>query len=172
VSDHVGADHILPSHQIGPLLRAVTRDEVAEGDEIRPGVDPAELEPDDLQRVARAGAVSHFTCPECSGTPWEVDEHELLLYRCRVGHAYSLQTLHAAQAEQVEAAMWVAMRALEERASLLRRTADQSERRGSIRPAESLRARAKEVDERVATLRDVLGKLGSVAMSGSSEPVG
>jgi two-component system chemotaxis response regulator CheB len=172
VIDHVGADHVLPSAEIGPLLRALTREEVAEAmEEIRPYGDPSELEPQELQRLARAGTVSHFTCPECSGTLWEVDEQGLLQYRCRVGHAYSLQTLHAAQAEQVEAAMWVAMRALEERASLLRRTAEQSERRGSTRPAESLRARATEVDQRVDTLRHVLEQLGPVALPESSEPV-
>jgi two-component system chemotaxis response regulator CheB len=48
------------------------------------------------------GTASHFTCPRCSGTLWEVDEDEMLRYRCRVGHSYSLESMLSTQDDSLE----------------------------------------------------------------------
>jgi two-component system chemotaxis response regulator CheB len=56
------------------------------------------------------GSPSLYTCPECHGTLWEVDEGGLPHFRCRVGHAYGARTLFE---EHVRSAA--------ERAELLRR---------------------------------------------------
>jgi two-component system, chemotaxis family, protein-glutamate methylesterase/glutaminase len=66
-----------------------------------------------------------LSCPECGGALREIAEGELLRYRCHVGHAYDAQLLLGAQTEVVEGALWSALRALEERAALLRRLAGQ-----------------------------------------------
>lgn len=55
----------------------------------------------------------------CSGDP----DGELLRYRCHVGHAYDANLLLGAQTEAIERALWSALRALDERAALLRRLA-------------------------------------------------
>ncbi len=74
-----------------------------------------------------------FTCPECQGTLWEMRDGELLRFRCRVGHAYSSESLFAGQSESVEAALWTALRALEEKATLSQRLAAQAHGRGHRR---------------------------------------
>jgi two-component system chemotaxis response regulator CheB len=48
----------------------------------------------------------------------------MLRFRCRVGHAYTAGSLSVEQTESVEGALWAAMRALEEGASLARRMAN------------------------------------------------
>ncbi|HVX23436.1 MAG TPA: chemotaxis protein CheB [Acidimicrobiales bacterium] len=67
---------------------------------------------------------TEFTCPECGGTLWLADEHGALRYRCRVGHGYSATGLLAGKQEALEAALWSAVVALEERRDLNRRIRD------------------------------------------------
>ena len=45
------------------------------------------------------GKVSVFTCPECGGALWQVDETGLIRFRCHVGHAYNGESLLAEQTE-------------------------------------------------------------------------
>jgi two-component system chemotaxis response regulator CheB len=66
---------------------------------------------------------SMFACPECHGVLWEIEEGQMLRFRCRVGHAYTADALRVALGEGSEDALWVAMRVLEEKADLLRRLA-------------------------------------------------
>jgi two-component system chemotaxis response regulator CheB len=77
------------------------------------------------------GKPSTFTCPECNGTLWEMEEKGLLRFRCRVGHAYTEESARTGFDESVEAALWSGVRALEESASLERRLAAAARRRGS-----------------------------------------
>lgn len=76
------------------------------------------LDRETLDRTEHPGQQSEFACPECGGALWEIRENELTRYRCRVGHALSEQTLLAAQSDAVEDALWVALRALEEKIAL------------------------------------------------------
>ena len=79
------------------------------------------------ERDARiSGTPSIFTCPDCSGTLWELQDGDLLHFRCRVGHAYSEDGMHNGYTESVEAALWSAVRSLEESAGLERRLAHQA----------------------------------------------
>lgn len=104
------------------------------------GLSPAALapvaKPPDDERVI--GTPSVFTCPDCSGTLWIVDDEGMLLrFRCRVGHAYSTKTMLDSQGALLEAALWVAVRSLEERRDLLLRVAESA-------PAGSVLARRME----------------------------
>jgi chemotaxis response regulator CheB len=39
------------------------------------------------------GIPAVFACPECGGTLWEVLEGDLLRFRCRIGHAFTVHSL-------------------------------------------------------------------------------
>jgi two-component system, chemotaxis family, protein-glutamate methylesterase/glutaminase len=77
--------------------------------------------------VKLMGTPSAFTCPDCNGTLWELEDGDVLQYRCRVGHAYTAGTMIEAEAEAVERALWAAVRSLEESAAVSRRIAQKTE---------------------------------------------
>ena len=102
------------------------------------------------------GDPSAFTCPECGGTLWELHEGELLRFRCRVGHAYSPESLEAAQAESLEAALWAALRALEESAALSRRLMKRARQQGKDLAADRFAVRVEDAEHRAAIVRQAL----------------
>src|SRR5262245_10303543 len=67
-----------------------------------------------------------FTCPDCGGALWELDDHGVLRYRCHVGHGITSEGLASAQVEGVDQSLWAAMRALKEHAELRRRMASRA----------------------------------------------
>ena len=69
------------------------------------------------------GEPSPYGCPDCAGVLRAVPEPGMLRYRCRTGHAWSAEGLAAQQHVVVEAALWTALRVLEERADLSARLA-------------------------------------------------
>lgn len=70
------------------------------------------------------GPPSGYTCPDCNGSLMAVREGS---YRCRVGHAWTADALLSARDDEVENALWIAIRSLEEKSKLARRLADQVE---------------------------------------------
>jgi two-component system chemotaxis response regulator CheB len=116
----------------------------------------AELDMSEVESDILTGKPSVFGCPECGGVLWEIHQGGLLRFRCRVGHAYTAQHLKAEQRQVIESALWAALRALEERASLFRRLAARarSTNLGSLIEGYEERAATAEVNSH--TLRDFL----------------
>ncbi len=71
----------------------------------------------------RTGKPSVYSCPNCGGVLWEIEDNDILRFRCRVGHAFSVESMFAGQSESVESALWVALKNLQESADLTRRLA-------------------------------------------------
>lgn len=69
------------------------------------------------------GTVSRYTCPECGGALWELKEGPWKRYLCHAGHGYSAEALLEGQTKIVEEAMYEALRAVQEKAEMLRRMA-------------------------------------------------
>jgi two-component system, chemotaxis family, protein-glutamate methylesterase/glutaminase len=152
--EHVHVDAIRPAADIASLLvdlasiepAAVASGNGAAGAASASGTSPVE-----------PGNSSGLTCPECSGALWEVRDRELIQYRCRVGHVYSLESMLAEQARSVEAALWAGVRALEERAQLMRRIAGRS---GNTEEAEL-------AEQQASLLRDAVTEYASRGRSGT-----
>lgn len=102
------------------------------------------------------GTPASLACPECGGTLWELREGELLRYRCRVGHAFSSNSLLDEQAEQLEDALWIALRNLEEQASLHRRLAAHASLRGKQKTAQRFQEQERDVLSKADVVRGVL----------------
>jgi two-component system chemotaxis response regulator CheB len=104
----------------------------------------------------KPGAPSAYTCPECNGTLWEIKEGKILRFRCRVGHAYGAESLLAAKNEELETALWTALRTLEEKAALHRRLSEQASARKSSSVARHFRQTADEMHQQAQTMRRLL----------------
>jgi len=74
---------------------------------------------------AGEGAPSVFACPECHGVLWEFKDDKMVRFRCRVGHSYGTESLNKELSMASETALWAAVRALEEKAALQRRLAEE-----------------------------------------------
>jgi two-component system, chemotaxis family, protein-glutamate methylesterase/glutaminase len=66
------------------------------------------------------GPHSGYSCPDCNGSLIMLGENN---YRCRVGHAWTAEALLKARDEEVESALWIALRSLHEKARLSRKMA-------------------------------------------------
>ena len=104
----------------------------------------------------RPGRPSVFSCPECHGTLWEVDENGLLRFRCRVGHVYSPDSMMAAQTDEVDRALWVALRTLEERAALAHKLAERGRSRDQHWVDKAFTQRAREAESEANHIRSLL----------------
>jgi two-component system chemotaxis response regulator CheB len=69
------------------------------------------------------GVAADIVCPICQGKLTETEINGFQMFRCHVGHSFSLESVAAEQAEEVERALWAAARALEEGAALSGRLA-------------------------------------------------
>ena len=77
----------------------------------------------DVEDMAEFGTPTAFACPSCHGALWEMQDGNLTRYRCHTGHAFSPESLLAEQSDAIEEALFSALRALEEKATALRRLA-------------------------------------------------
>jgi two-component system chemotaxis response regulator CheB len=107
--------------------------------------------------VRLEGAVpSGLSCPSCDGVLFELPGEPAPRFRCRIGHAWSPDSLAAVQSAGVEDALWIALRAIEEKAELLRRLAARAEERGHHHSAQYHRMRATQTDGHAARVRDLI----------------
>ncbi len=121
-------DHCLPAAEVGGLLKELADRELEEC-EMQPD---ARMELENRIALARRfstefdaealGAPSGYTCPDCNGTLITISDGN---YRCHVGHAWTADALLNARDDEVDSALWVALRSLQEKAKLSRRLADQ-----------------------------------------------
>jgi two-component system chemotaxis response regulator CheB len=163
--DNVKVDYCLPLAEIAPLLAHLASEPAAdEGaypvpDDLKTEAGIAEQQmgaPELIESVEKIGRRSIFTCPECSGTMWELTDGDLLRFRCHVGHAFSAESLMAEQAETLEDALWSAVRALEEKVALARRLAQRARDRSYHKAALTYDERARVAEKQAEIVRQML----------------
>lgn len=151
----VAVDAVVPSGEVAGAVVAMVN-----GDRMPPGNDPPEEPPPAPGPPSQVpdGLVAPVTtiCPECGGVLTERHQAGVVQWECRVGHRYSPDRLLNAQAQDVEAALWAAVRALEDRRIMLERMAHQFESRDQHISARSMRRRADEAQQQAVAVRDAL----------------
>jgi two-component system chemotaxis response regulator CheB len=153
--DSVGADFVVPAAKIGPLLATLARedgpaDEPTPDETLRKEVALMEGDHDPVRN--HPGRPSPWPCPDCNGVLWEIDD-DVLRFRCRVGHAWSAESLIHEQGAAVEAALWVALRALEDRATLNRTLAERARAGGRSLSAGRFAEESEDIDQSIEILR-------------------
>jgi two-component system chemotaxis response regulator CheB len=154
----VGPDEVRPAAALGAYLGGIA----AEPEPDPPG-GSGSARGEHLVAVDRGssdnpqpGTVTGLTCPECNGAIWASEEHGIMRYACRTGHTFGEGSFTAAQTDRVEAALWTALRTLEERAALYRRMAERHRRDGHTRTAERFALRAEGAVQHAFVLREVI----------------
>jgi two-component system chemotaxis response regulator CheB len=163
--ENVPVDFVLPLSGIAQKITELARARVEEGElvmqaeqgESETGVFiQEEMKAFERGRSGQARCV--LSCPECGGVLWELGNGDLLQYNCHVGHAYSLDSLMAEQSETVEEALWTAARALEERASLIRRIVTRLDENKIPTSYQRFREEAEEAECKARTIRQLLAE--------------
>lgn len=146
---HAAPDHVQSLEEIAPLLAELVEKSSTEG---RRGSEVS------IEQSGRE-TPSEFTCPDCGGTLFEGDDNgRPLHFRCRVGHAYSPESLLVGKEAALEAALWAAVVALEERGDLTRRLYRRMSGLGTSAGDRYLR-QASEIEEQAVLIRDLLAAI-------------
>jgi two-component system chemotaxis response regulator CheB len=129
--DAVEPDHVVALAELPALLQRLAvprpvdlRFEVPDVLRRESAVALGEHAVENLKAIAQP---SIFSCPDCGGVLFELDDKRLVRYRCHTGHAFSLRTLAATQEQVADAALWSGLRALQEKENILRRLAHMHE---------------------------------------------
>ncbi|HYK20823.1 MAG TPA: chemotaxis protein CheB [Pyrinomonadaceae bacterium] len=161
----VTVDYSLPLSEIVPLLVRLSHETAAEEGRY-PVPDDIEIESriaeqgmggDELiASVEKLGRISRLTCPDCHGALWEINDEEMLRFRCHVGHAFSAESLNDGQSQMLDIALWSAVRALEEQMMLSKRVVERARQANHSRAAAMFERRAQEAEAYSSLLRELL----------------
>lgn len=157
----VAIDHVVPAAEIPALLHRLCREEISEEHppvprQVDEEVDVGLMDDDARAEVSGSDSPSGYSCPDCSGVLWEVPDPALVRYRCRVGHAWSAEGLLGQQAEQLDGALWMALRVLEEKAALAVTLRDRADERGNTITASRFAEQAAEAIDAAGVIRALI----------------
>jgi two-component system, chemotaxis family, protein-glutamate methylesterase/glutaminase len=161
VINHMEVDYCVSLSDMGTILSEKTRNGLPVAHEVPPQI---KLEAEIAERVviniddlAKLGDKSLFTCPDCGGGLWEINDNEnFIRYRCHTGHAYTQDELALKQTQALEETLWIALRMLEERKQLMEKIAREEKSKGWARSASNKEERAAELRVHIERLKQFL----------------
>jgi two-component system chemotaxis response regulator CheB len=168
----VVVDHVASARDLGPLLGRLAMEAAPAESSVASRTALEELERDvgitamdeEVHAASeRYGRPSRFACPDCGGVLWDVTGEGPLHYKCEVGHAHTGATLAEAQTESVEAALWSALRALEDKVALSRRRSALATSRGLDAFVDKFAVEEQAAEQHAAAVRALLrldGRMG------------
>lgn len=159
--ENVEVDYVLPIAEISKKLVHLAHEPVeTHNNSVDPDMeietDMAQLEREAVQSQERPGKESPYSCPECGGVLWEINNGNFMRFRCRTGHAFSPDSLFAEQSDALEQALWVALRALKEQSGLSKKLAERAKAQNHSITAKRFAERAQETDAKADLIRQVL----------------
>jgi two-component system, chemotaxis family, protein-glutamate methylesterase/glutaminase len=161
-------DRILRADEIGPVLGQLMTG--AQGPVRRRATDAVA----GADATATPSTPTEFVCPECGGVLRAFGEFGIARFHCRVGHDFSPSSLVEAYDARLEAALWEAIRTLEESAALSRRLAKDARSRGAPASAARFDVRERDSAERADVVRSAVLRLSDLEETpsvGEPEPV-
>jgi two-component system, chemotaxis family, protein-glutamate methylesterase/glutaminase len=155
---NVEVDHIVKARELPGLLmqlvgRSVRTGEVNNMAKLEPAAETDELHPWGAETPILNGPPSIFTCPECGGSLWELQEGKVMRFRCHEGHSFSVDSLVLQQDDKLENALWTAARVLQEKAVLRRHLAERVGQQGLSLVASDYQKQAEDAEAKAAIIR-------------------
>jgi two-component system, chemotaxis family, protein-glutamate methylesterase/glutaminase len=162
VITHVDVTEVATAAQLGGAVARLCRtpatpmEDVVVPDLVMAEVKMAAMLDGASPAAEQPGQPAGFGCPECHGALFEIEDGGLLRFRCRLGHAWSSQGLLLEQAQSLENALWMALRTLEEKATLSIQLAGRAAERGSALSSKRFTEQADEATRAATLVRRLL----------------
>jgi two-component system chemotaxis response regulator CheB len=167
--DHV--DHSMPLADIPALLVRLTREEAGPGVPV-----PQEYLVEDRiaaqefavmeTQIVTPGEPSHISCPDCGGVLNEIKAEDEIRFRCQIGHAYTPLGLAAAQNDELERALAIAVRTHRDRIKLFGQMSDSAVARGLSHANRRWQEASRDSEHLVAVLEEAMVSLRKAAPDG------
>ncbi len=169
----VDVDFVLPAAELASRIEElVSSPTTREAEPLRAPPPPLDAYLAEGDGAVPPGMRTDITCPVCGGVLWEEQERRLTMYRCRSGHAYTADSLLAAQGEGLDNAVWRPIRILTERGVLLRRLGARASHQGRESSARWFEEQANDSLRRAAELRRAAKAGGAREMLAPQPPDG
>jgi two-component system chemotaxis response regulator CheB len=163
---HTQPDHVVTLAALPALLRKLVQNPagkpVAPGERLRMEVEIARSGHSNMSEMDRIGRRSVLACPDCHGVMWEIDEGELIRYRCHVGHAYTAESMRHAIDENLTQALASALRALDERVAIADKLRDKAIADQHTRSVEWWQRRVDETRREAEIIREAILRMERV----------
>ena len=162
---YVKADHIVPIADAGALLiRLVAEPPAAQEDfpttpaiEIESNIAEQVMNTKEfLENVEQIGERTTYTCPDCNGAIWQIGDEEPLKLRCHVGHSFTGEVFAEEQSQNIESALWTAIRIMEEKVTFSRQLAERKRKQKMLKEADAYEKEAHALDNEVTKVRDLI----------------
>jgi len=105
-----------PTARVNKLEPTSPAEGAAEGEEERPDIINQALW--EQEHNQRGGKSAIYSCPDCSGVLWQIEENGITYFQCHVGHRLSPEVLLIRKSDELETALWSCVRTLQERVTL------------------------------------------------------
>jgi two-component system, chemotaxis family, protein-glutamate methylesterase/glutaminase len=160
-------DHVVGLADMPALLGSLAQQPAGEARpvprSIRYEVEIARGGPGSMSEMDGIGRRSVLACPDCGGVMWEIDEDELVRFRCHVGHTYAAEVMSLALDENLRRGLGSALRALEERVALARKLEKQASDSGHRLLAENWADKAREFEREMDVIRNSVRRMERLA---------
>jgi len=160
VIDNTMVDYILPVAAMSEAIQNTISGKPANNPVVPPDLkaeaELVERSAISIDAVSKLGEQSVYTCPDCGGNLWEIKDDKSVHFRCHIGHAYSEPELVRNQFEALNTTLWVALRMMEERRSLLHRIGQDEKNKNLHLLADMHLERAKELEVHIGNLKQLL----------------
>jgi two-component system chemotaxis response regulator CheB len=170
--DRVQPDHVAPLAEMPALLQALVHQPAGPSSPVsstlKYEVQVARSGQGSMEQMDRVGRRSVLTCPDCDGVMWEIDEGNLVRYRCHLGHAYTAELMALALDESLRRALGSALRTIEERIALMQKLHKQAVASESRLVAATWAQRAAEYEQQATLIRDSIRRMEDLAEAASS----
>jgi two-component system chemotaxis response regulator CheB len=164
--EYVDVDHRVPLKNLASVLDRLCREPVEpqeergayEGvtDEMEFEAKTVGLDPGVVESGEHVGELAGFTCPDCASPLYEINDGELVRFRCQVGHAFSAEDALDGKVEALESALYAALNTLEESAEMAHRLAARSHQHGRTHVISRFESRVRTARRQAGTIRAVL----------------
>jgi two-component system, chemotaxis family, protein-glutamate methylesterase/glutaminase len=160
-------DHVVSLDEMPALLERLVRQPAGEARPLPRSigyeVEMARTGRGDMDAMDTIGRRSVLACPDCGGVMWEIDEEDLLRYRCHVGHTYTAEVMSLALDESLRRALASGLRALEERVALARKLHRQAVDGGHRLLAENWADKARDFEREMDVIRSSIHRMDRIA---------